>query len=352
MEINDFNEFNRVLLVMAELETSSYSRIHPDKINEHCKSLSFGGRPRDHIKTMDLAHKAGLINKIEDEFEISSPGKDFLKLNPSSQYELTNEQHTFLIMNIFLKGLFFPEVVYLFRCFKIDLDKETLCLDLLSCTLPKQVRSLCYVLTQLGLLIKAGDIFYANKEYLPLLKDLPSSGSGLTPAMLRKMLEEQEKIGEIAETLVFKYEKTRLNAIGSARDAAQVKHISLLDSNKGYDIASFDGTTPSIDFNRFIEVKGTSGSKFRFFWSKNEYETAKKLGDTYWIYFISNVNEKTTAIKPIIIKNPAKILHDLRGITISTAKFLVEEETEGFIPSIGKEQKITEEVYCVIIDIL
>ena len=38
-----------------------------------------------------------------------------------------------------------------------------------------------------------------------------------------------------------------------------------------------------------IEVKSTTGSSPRFYWSANEVEKAEKLGKRYWIYLWINV---------------------------------------------------------------
>ena len=90
------------------------------------------------------------------------------------------------------------------------------------------------------------------------------------------------------------YEKTCLEKARCFEEAKKVQQISDEDSNAGYDIESFSRKAKNLEnFDKFIEVKGTTGEKFRFFWSKNEIKTARKKGNKYWIYFVTNVNKET-----------------------------------------------------------
>ena len=103
--------------------------------------------------------------------------------------------------------------------------------------------------------------------------------------------ERNKKTGEVAEELVVKYEKRRLELEKFYDESSKVKQISEDDSSAGYDIESFFGKADNLSISdKLIEVKGTVGNKFRFFWSKNEIKTAKKLGKNYWIYFVINID--------------------------------------------------------------
>ena len=106
---------------------------------------------------------------------------------------------------------------------------------------------------------------------------------------LDKILKEQIAIGNYAEELSEKYEKSECQNDG--RDENMVERISDSHVNAGYDINSIHDKN-SKTHDKFIEVKGTTTEEFRFFWSKNEIKQAQKLGNRYWIYFVANVNKE------------------------------------------------------------
>ena len=116
-------------------------------------------------------------------------------------------------------------------------------------------------------------------------------------------LEKQRRVGKIAEEFTMNYEKKRLISKGLRDMALAVQRISRIDPYAGYDILSFSGNNQSYAYDRRIEVKGTSTSVNRFYWSRNEIEVAKRYGDKYWIYFWKNV-EKTESPMLKKFQNP------------------------------------------------
>jgi hypothetical protein len=89
------------------------------------------------------------------------------------------------------------------------------------------------------------------------------------------------RMGLDGEKLILQMEIDLLTAAGQAGLAAQVKHIALVNSAAGYDIASFapDGTP------RRIEVKTTQGPiAAPFFISINEVLASREDPSSYWIY--------------------------------------------------------------------
>ena len=119
-------------------------------------------------------------------------------------------------------------------------------------------------------------------------------------------LKIQKKIGQIGEKIVLKFEKNRLKESGCSYEAEHVDQISEDWANKGYDIDSFDGNSPELQPDRFIEVKSSTGKKFSVFWSENEIEVARELGKRYWIYFVSEIDieNKTSPNIPEMIQDP------------------------------------------------
>lgn len=117
-----------------------------------------------------------------------------------------------------------------------------------------------------------------------------------------KLLLQQEKnreLGELAEKYVFDFECRRLE-----RD--DIMLVSAIDYAAGFDIASFS-SNQSNDFDRFIEVKSYS-VRCRFFWSSNEYEVARELGDQYFLYLVDRGQMQDAGYEPEIIQNPAREL--------------------------------------------
>lgn len=110
----------------------------------------------------------------------------------------------------------------------------------------------------------------------------------------RKRKEEQDKIvGDTAENIVFHDEIERLKRENHLEEAKNVHIISKDDSNAGYDIESFNGSSKNLVHDKFIEVKGSVNYELNFYWSKNEINTAKEKADKYWIFFVSNVDVNT-----------------------------------------------------------
>jgi len=80
-----------------------------------------------------------------------------------------------------------------------------------------------------------------------------------------------------AEALTIEYEKQRLKALGILKDP---QWTGLDDNYAGYDVLSHDLVNGS-EVNRMIEVKSTTNSPLRFYLSRNEWNTADKIGDAY-----------------------------------------------------------------------
>lgn len=163
-----------------------------------------------------------------------------------------------------------------------------------------------------------------NREFLKLLKDLElikhdlgkfSISDNIIKSFpkrkmlsvsedeLYKILEKQREIGLAAEEETIRYEKNRLNDLGKVFLIDKIKRISKEKTDAGYDIESFNGEEISFTFDRFIEVKATSGHYPIFYWSENEIEVAKLKGNQYFIYIWINFG-KTNQELLAPIQNP------------------------------------------------
>jgi hypothetical protein len=108
-------------------------------------------------------------------------------------------------------------------------------------------------------------------------------------AEFQLILEKRNRIGVLAEKIVLNFERSRLAKLGRSLEASLVKQVSMTNVSAGYDIASFDGAEASIESDRFIEVKGSTGTDLTFYLTKNEFSRAAQLKDKYWLYFVRNV---------------------------------------------------------------
>ena len=106
-------------------------------------------------------------------------------------------------------------------------------------------------------------------------------------AELKKLMEENGRLGE---ECVVNAERRRLRKEGKPSLASKVHWISQDSIGEGYDIVSYetDGT------KRFIEVKSTIGTQNTFDMSDNEWKTACRLGNSYYICRVTKVRAKPT----------------------------------------------------------
>ena len=101
-------------------------------------------------------------------------------------------------------------------------------------------------------------------------------------------------------------------------EAKLVQKVSELDVGAGYDIISFDRQNDKLIPDRFIEVKGSRGNNVKFYWTRNEIEKAKVLGQKYWIYFIRGVETKNEShfTAPVLIQDSYSRVSKNRGYSI------------------------------------
>lgn len=112
---------------------------------------------------------------------------------------------------------------------------------------------------------------------------------------LKEGLVIKEVLGMEAEKIALKFENNLLAKQGIKKDPSIISDI---DVSAGYDIISFlDGESPIP--NKFIEVKSCADHQYRFYVSKNEVETARNKGDSYFLYLY---NRETRQFR--IVQNP------------------------------------------------
>lgn len=138
-----------------------------------------------------------------------------------------------------------------------------------------------------------------------------------------KEAKKYKKLGDRGEYVVVQAEVSRLMkelSITESKAKKLIKWVSRESDAFGYDIQSVNkDKTP-----RYIEVKATQREvgDLDFYYTENEYETAKNFGQYYYIYVVYEI--LTPHPKIWVIKNP---FYDLVGIKMKPVKYKVQLST-------------------------
>ncbi|OLS40831.1 DUF3883 domain-containing protein [Bacillus sp. MRMR6] len=179
-------------------------------------------------------------------------------------------------------------------------------------TIEKSMLQYTEDMISLEIAIQENDLIFINKDYYQLV-DLHIR-KGITEAELFTILENNKKLGDLAEQIALGYEKNRFNQMCENLLAEKVQLISKSNVSAGYDIISFKDTK-SQTHDAFIEVKYFNNN--HFYLSQNEYKTAELLKEDYYLYL---VNTDSKAIK--IIRDPFKNLENLaKSIEVVCTKY-------------------------------
>lgn len=193
----------------------------------------------------------------------------------------------------------------------IDTDTITYSIDdnafIMSATTIKPKQHACYrnILTDYGAITLLNDARYLVKEKLYKAIKIHKRHREISENQLLLRLEEQRLQGERGEIFILEFEKSRIT---DPELQPNIQRISIIDASAGYDIVSYESNESS-RIDRFIEVKTYKGN-MHFHWSKNEIETAKLMGDSYFLYLIDEGCINKENYEPVIIQNPAKEIID------------------------------------------
>ena len=127
----------------------------------------------------------------------------------------------------------------------------------------------------------------------------------LSPETFKRKQDENDAIGLKAEKAVIEFEIKRLTNISMVPE--EIEHTSQKNVLAGYDIKSFENFFDERlnRINRYIEVKAVSFEDFKFYWSRNEIEISKLLGNRYFLYLLPVKNKFQFDIGALkIIQNP------------------------------------------------
>ena len=138
-----------------------------------------------------------------------------------------------------------------------------------------------------------------------------------------KEAKKYKKLGDRGEYVVVQAEVKRLmkeQSITEAKAKKLVKWVSRESDSYGYDIQSVNKDKTS----RYIEVKATQRNvgDMAFYYTENEYETAKRFGKDYYIYVVYEI--LTPHPKVCVIQNP---FDDGVGVSMKPVKYKVQLST-------------------------
>jgi hypothetical protein len=300
--ITDLREINRVLLIIDELTVNH--RVKLVDVIDECKNAVLGGKRVNHEETINFCVLSGIILKSDEFIKCSPLGKKILQTNFEKVWELNTSQKTLLIENCFLDGFYEEKSIAILKQFIPDNYKKTFIFS-------KQDSSFLYghpsdiqLLIQVGLILDSEKLMMVNPDFSKLLSFLLSSKK-MSYDELEQKLKIDKEVGDIAEQIVFEYEKDRLKNEESANvESKLVQIISGTDVTAGYDLESFDGQTTDLKFNRHIEVKGSVNYDVSFYWSSGEIKASLEYENSYWIYFVSGIDRKNQSYSGDIIKIP------------------------------------------------
>jgi hypothetical protein len=178
-------------------------------------------------------------------------------------------------------------------------------------------------------LIDLGLVEYdANeKQYIflrpALLDEINDVEKVITVDVFEKVQKSKKELGDKAELVVLLYEKNRLAHLPKV--ASEIKHVSLEIVNAGFDIESFTEINNKDVAKRFIEVKAVLKNSFRFYWSRNELEKSKELGELYWLYLVQYTNKYV-----FDSENIDKICNPYRNVFLEQSEWLRQVELYSF----------------------
>lgn len=193
----------------------------------------------------------------------------------------------------------------------IDIDTITYSIVdnafIMSATTIKPKQHACYrnILTDYEVITLLNDARYLVNTKLDKAIKTPKRHRKISEKQLLSQLEDQRIQGERGEMFVLEYEKKR---ISKPELQSLIQRISIIDVSAGFDIVSVE-SDESANIDRFIEVKTYKGCE-HFHWSENEINTARLMGDSYFLYLIDEDCIDKLDYEPTIIQNPVKEILD------------------------------------------
>lgn len=284
--ITELQTVNRLLASTSALRVEDWSKA--EDVTEYY-TTQYVYPVRDVFEdAKDFCEEVGLLESKNSKVRLSSIGDEYLSLGNRDAkgyiLEPNQKQKDFLSRRVFLTAPTLDltsKILYLFHRDQdggLRLSKEEVS--------ALEDQNLLQLLLQLEILIENKDAIQLAPQYADLLEPYISGNlMVITPEKFKQSEVEKEELSKIAEEFVLQSERKRLKSMGAIEQSKKVDHIALRNVAAGYDIVSFNDQD-SNTHDRFIEVKAGKSRPIRFFFSRNEFETAKRLKGKYSIYYV------------------------------------------------------------------
>lgn len=304
MEIITIGETNYInyLLYSIKFLAGENNPCNVSTLITHCSGKSFGAQIVNYRTIIKYSNQLGFIAFKDGGIILTDIGIDFVCINKQNLFEVSEEQKIYFAEKIVFDGKWQAKARRFFSIFISNYEEVTYESKLRKEEIPLDLKPFLYLLLDLGVIDIIDNDIKVTPYYVKHVRDLRTFESGISQRDLELLNEEKRESGAHAEELVVKYEQKRLRNLGLFAEADRVYRIGELDVTKGYDVLSFNGDKPTLEHNRFIEVKSLRGNEIKFFWSKGQIEKAQIKGESYWVYFISGISEKTTVENLKILK--------------------------------------------------
>jgi hypothetical protein len=328
--ITSLNEINRVLLALRRLGKRR-KRIPRGILVEFLNGAVILAQNPEFDPVLDFTHRLGIILVRQNYVSITSLGMELLTENIGDLYELQPKQRILLFRRCYLDGPLRTQMKALLARMSPDPASGNMTWSSLDSEPFGEIDWLSRHLVQLGVLSANEHLLVVTDHFKETISQFLDEGGDFTEEQMEKSLREKRLLGELAETFVVEFEKTRLAGVGHKLESGCVQRISKHRVNAGYDVKSFDGLSKNLNHDRFIEVKGSGKKTVYFFWTQNEIQKATSLGEKYWIYFVGEIDRKNLFVQrePVMIQNPLACLKSDPRFQIRPNNMLVEANVCG-----------------------
>src|SRR5882762_5044851 len=121
--IDKLAELNRVLLAVNELRDAA-GVADIEGVIERCKGTVIEARIPEHQHSIEFAGQIGLVLINGDVIRLTDEGLGFIELNPSSQYDLSEEQKRVLLRTCYLHGALRKDAMAILKVFSPGLGTD------------------------------------------------------------------------------------------------------------------------------------------------------------------------------------------------------------------------------------
>lgn len=306
--VGHLGELSRLLSVFSEPRRTALGK--RELIELANRTAGAGYRYPNPVAALDLALMLGLVRQRGHFISLTNIGRSFLGEPRSNPTDLDLPQGKLLLALLLDDDTVTHNVASLLRVFRQGVDGRLQARSALLSS-DKIQQDTAKLLQQLGALEYRDELFLLTSEFESILPPGLIESAKLSEETLWKRLEAQRQRAKMAEELVVSQEVQRLTELGRRDLAELVFRVSTVDAAAGYDIASFEID----DSPRYIEVKSSTGTRIRFWWSIGERQRAQELRDRYWIYFVPMAHALPHILSPtMLIQNP--ISHILSGALV------------------------------------